>query len=134
MGLYDIIRLELECPVTNEISIREIQIKLNPLPGLHEFKVGDRLEFAENMSDLWVRDRYICKFCEVLMDKKYLGWRSFPKEGMVSHHRKSDCPNGRPNLEEYSHPSYINLKNGILSEIISENEFKNRNLNDFLDL
>lgn len=86
------------------------------------------------MSNLWIREIYICSNCEVLMDIKYSGWRSFLKEVGVSYHKESDCPNGIPNLKEYSHPSYINIKNGILSEIISENELKNRNLNDFLDL
>lgn len=132
MGLYDIIRHELECPVTHGISIREIQIKLNPLPYLHEFKVGDKLEFGENMSDLWIRDRYVCKFCEGLMDEKYSGWRVILEGGGVLYPGKEGCPNGRPKFEEYSHHVFINLKNGVISDIVSEDEFRNRGLRDFL--
>jgi hypothetical protein len=131
MGLYDIIKYELECPLTNKSSMNEIQIKLNLDPDMIEFKIGDRLEFAGNMSDLWVREAYSCEFCETLMDKKYPGWRTF-SEGGVSYSKEDDCPNGKPELGEYFHNVFINLKNGVISDILSEKDFGIRGLRDFL--
>ena len=47
MGLYDIIRSELECPVTKKTAIRDIQIKWTGIEDLNEFKIGNKLGFAK---------------------------------------------------------------------------------------
>lgn len=134
MGVYDTIKCELKCPVTNEIDTEEIQIKFRGHESLKEFKIGDNLEFGENMSNLWIKETYPCSYCKVLMDTKYPDWRVFPPLGGVSYRPSKHDGYDGPKLEEYFHSAYINLKKGVINEVISENDFRERGLEDFLKL
>ena len=115
-----------------EIEEREIQVDISN-SGFVEFRLGDETNFALNMHDLWVKKVYKCSDCESLMDQRYEGWKTVENNIITYHLDSSDCPNGAPEFSEYSHPVFINFKNGRISDVISEEDFHERDLTDFLD-
>jgi len=97
MGLYDLIIAEITCPNTEKASTIGIQIKWTDC-SQKNYKLGDNINFAKNMSSLWIQVYYCCSQCNTV-----------------------------------SHPAYINIRKGRITEIISESEYQKRGLEDFLD-
>ncbi len=132
MGMYNTIEAKLECPVNGAIQDIEIQVRWGG-GVLEHFKIGDDINFAKNMKSLWIKDSYVCDSCQDLMDERYSGWRETYDDGVHSYPAEENCPNGKPDIDEYSHSVYVNIQKGILMDIISEAEFKKRELSEFLE-
>ena len=126
MGPYGTLVQELECLVTQESSERKIQAKW--VLDVKKYGIGDDSGFAKHMRELWIKDDYTCGNCEQRMDKKYPGWRAIKRISFPV-----SPPNSVPDWKEYSHDVFILLKYGIITEIITEKEFLERRLEEFID-
>ena len=131
MGMFDTIVYGAQCPVNGVVSEVGIQVKWLGCE-LSQYKIGDFVGFGKNMSNLWIREEYDCSECKFLMDEKYPGWRISLEHGGYQYNSVDNCPNGRPDFGEYNHNVFVNIKKGKISDIISENEFKKKGLEDFL--
>ena len=112
MGLYDTIYAKLKCPVVEEETELEIQVKFtNPYYNgadktcMRVFRVGDQLPHGP-LGNLWMpKEEGHCKKCGTYKN--------------VSRYQ-------RELVSPSSHDVYIHLDNGRILEIILQEEFDSR--------
>jgi len=118
MGLFNSIYADLYCPTKRGISKNtEIQIKWqNPkVRGINSYRIGDVLEEIEaEYNDAWIRTDFICDLCS----KFTKGWKGMD-------YIKTEDQN--------RHIIFVRIKNSKIREILSEEEFKEIGVNDFVD-
>lgn len=127
MSIVEIIFAEVKCPVTGKISKNQVTLS----SGCGVYGMGAEIPyFKEHHSDenLWVKSDGMCYACIDLMDEKYPEWRLIRIGEM-----KPKPLHGEPKYEEYHHRVFLNIKFGILEEVISEQEFTERSIKEYHD-
>ena len=116
MGMFNRTMVKLKCPILDKLaSDCEIQFKWQDHYSLMltDYKIGDLLEdLLVKYNNIWIRVDYICTECS----------------------KKSNCRFG-PYIkteDQSRHFAYVLVEECKLIEIISEADFKTRNINNFV--
>lgn len=115
--MFNSIYIDLQCPAKKEISKNtEIQIKWQKREArvLDVYHVGDFLEdIEEEWNDNWIRTDYICKACS--KQSRY-------KDGFFIKVENQE-----------RHFVFVNIQQGWIKEILTENEFKRLGIDRFIE-
>lgn len=118
MGMFNSIYADLLCFDKNEISKdTEIQIKWQKYEArtLAVYHLGDTLEDVEEEYDnKWIRTDYICKICSKYTDSRN-GIRYIKTENQKRHF------------------VFIRIANVQIREILTEEEFRKRGVQEFVN-
>lgn len=118
MGMFNSIYADLLCPVKDEIGKdTEIQIKWQKYEArnLSIYRLNDTLENLEDeFNNTWIRTDCICEVCS----KKTNGYGGSP-------YVKVD--------DQQRHFVFVKIKNSKIEKILTEREFKNENVKDFVE-
>ena len=116
--MFNSIYADILCPIKKEMSRNtEIQIKWQDreVRTLEIYHLGDVLEeILDEYNNKWIRTDYICQICS-----KYTIGRDGTK------YIKTE--------DQKRHFVFVRMENAKISEIISEDEFRNRGLTSFVD-
>ncbi len=129
MGMFDSVYHKLKCPVTGTTREREIQIKWD-INALKEYRVGDQTRFGENRRNIRIRNSYSCEDCRTRAFS-YCGDDRIPRADNESDLKERPYQLG--GLPAHWHPVFINLQRGKITEVITADESKSRELQAFLD-
>ena len=117
MGMFNSIYVDILCPKKKEISKNtEIQIKWQKREArvLDVYHVGDLLENIEaEWNDNWIRTDYICKVCS--KQSRYKDEVFIKVE------------------DQQRHFVFVNIRQGWIKEILTEEEFAKRGINKFVE-
>ena len=117
MGMFNSILADLRCPTKKEVANdTEIQIKwqFRESRALTVYRLGDVLEDIEAEYDnAWIRTDYICRVCS----KQTTG-----KHGLT--YIKTD--------DQERHPVYVRIDQGRICEVLTEEEFENAGVANFV--
>ena len=117
MGMFNSIYADILCPVKKEISKNtEVQIKWQKREArvLDVYHVGDFLEdIEEEWNNNWIRTDYICNICST---------QSPYKDGFYI---KVE--------DQQRHFVFVSVQQGWIKEILTEDEFRKRNIKKFIE-
>ena len=117
MGMFNSVYADLLCPVKNEIGKdTEIQIKWqkHEARNLSIYHLHDTLEDLEDeFNNAWIRTDYICEVC------------SKKAKGSGSSYVKVD--------DQQRHFVFVRIKDSKIENILTEKEFKNENVKNFVE-
>ncbi len=115
--MFNSIIADLRCPTKQDIGIgTEIQIKwqVQAARALTVYHLGDMLEDIETEYDnTWIKTDYICRVCSRHMTGK---------KGIT--YIKTE--------DQQRHPIFVHIDQGKIREILSEREFKETGVTDFV--
>lgn len=118
MGMFNSIYADLLCPIRGEISKHtEIQIKWQHrrVRALTHYRVGDILEeIDDKYNNTWIRTDYICRVCS----KHTKGLRGMD-------YIKTE--------DQKRHIIFVRIENGKICRILSEGDFNEMGLTDYVD-
>jgi hypothetical protein len=118
MGMFNTIVADLPCQETGKISENtEIQIKWQASEArvLDVYRTGASLpNLLSEYNNTWVRTDYICSVCS-------------PKT--TGHNRRLYIRTD----DQRRHIAFVEIRNGKVCCILSESEFQQKGINDFID-
>lgn len=118
MGLFNSIVADLYCPTKERTSeSTEIQIKWQDqkIRGMYSYHIGDILEEIDNeYNDTWIRTDFICNICS----KFTKGWKG-------TEYIKTE--------DQSRHVIFVRIENSKICEILSEKEFSEIEVKNFID-
>lgn len=113
MDISDYIIAELACPEKKVAEEHQIHIEWREKMRFHVFQVGDVIEgLFPKYSSAWIRTQYVCNSCS---GKGYCSQGAFIR-----------------NQAERWHPCYIRMEDGKVAEIITQEEFSRREIDNVL--